>query len=1160
MSRIFGFGDRKPDKTQKGALTESKSASQAKESEPLIPKIQETSLHFSGVFILGQIERYWASSSAKNEILKQIQDILIRKKGATPKEAKQFTSTFISPFLKNLSLKELDAFKRFTSQEQVIDHYVDLINRLPENERKKAMAAQVSLSARLPYQIAKELLQFGILESLIEPKNADHFIRFLNHPQGADYINRCLKQYANSPALMKEAVNHILKAMDKNPEGVFLALSLYPSVSRMMGTRFSETNRLAYIDEWMHALVEMEYSEANNHLHSFEAFLKQAEFIQAERPKTFHPGEQPAFEELGASLTMSLTRFPILQGSATEIKDLTLPYNTQALDESIRPLFLPRDENTRSVPTLRPRTFSYPFTLSRVFRPSGTIVLEEGSDQIDFHAETDFYITNAKTGETRCLRMPLPFQGPMSKTEARKLLQLLSNCIADPRPEQFDKLYLEQGLDPAKKDLYKTIFLDWTNRAEQRLAQLIFDFNETDTQPKFFYAKRLPAVAAAIQNPDSIEDAVAAAKTKNLYRFEGHLSLLPPELQSDTHREIGELSDNVLQMASEKFVQGSAEPIVLKVPVSTEKGIEISEGKVHFEFPTPRPVGSSEREWIEVNTIIQCEGREWIRPTLYEVEKNETRSQALERLVANGVFHCDLLLAKAEFMEAHAPASLTNDFVINEAGQDIPQELLRVILRDYLQPLSLDRKEELNEFLQNGGFFYLKQLIEAQTDPTETPSNIQKQMRSALDLYKKNPVAFQQILSTYRRVSTMLEGRLSAVARFENLQTFIKMLALDSEELDSHQLSDFLARWEELLVKAEDIQNKRPVVYTLASEEGKALEEAASASLALIGSILDSSITRPIQNLVSEIMNMSIVTHLRSVQQNLNALHSPPTPQTTQMLEEEFDYSFGLCREFHLQDGLIDIYITNPKTMETRNMHMPLPIQKDLEPEMSKRLLRVLEATAMGLDRFDQAYAAEKLPPQDQERYKRVFTDWIKDVQTEMGHLIFDFNATEERPPFTFALENEAMQTALKAPEDANLAANAAKSKNIFLFNGKLSLLPPQLVEKHPRIATLSPQELDGAQLQFLGIRVTPLKFAMPTKEGSLEDADVSFETEMITIKGRPLLRVLTTIQRGDEKMARTTFYANDENAPNFKDKISGSPLFHRDLLLAKAEFMSLYA
>ncbi len=476
-------------------------------------------------------------------------------------------------------------------------------------------------------------------------------LNFLAHPSCKPYLERILK--SDDPGLVAPAMDKVIRAMQANPQEIVAAMGTYPEIARMMGSRFAESDHFRYMDSWIELAGKTDPEEFKEYFSTFKTYSEEAIRIQADRPKIYSSYDFAlSMEQLERGetniITMRAMLSPIasvsrfLDNVISEIQDSTLVSNTQMIHENIHCFLTPPDFSARTFPSLE-RRYSHSLALSREFHPDLTLYADS-EDEVDFRTSTDLAITNEKTMETRRMRLELPFSGRMTVTRARKLLMVLEETVKS--PTEFDKAYEKAGLESADKERIKKAFTEWEAKSTEELGKVLFDFNATETRPVFTYVRENPRMATAISNPRSLSNALEAASGGNIFLMKnGRLSLLPEEIPQP---KMGQIDPIELGSAVEALLKSGKADLTL--PKRLTGQIFFETGELSFSHYQEQ-VDEIQIVWLETKI---ARGSETItRKTAYILREGETASAKLEEIANSGQFERDLLLAKAEFIDAH---------------------------------------------------------------------------------------------------------------------------------------------------------------------------------------------------------------------------------------------------------------------------------------------------------------------------------------------------------------------------------------------------------------------------------------------------------------------------------------------------------------------------
>lgn len=429
----------------------------------------------------------------------------------------------------------------------------------------------------------------------------------------------------------------------------------------------------------------------------------------------------------------------------------------------------------------------------------------------------------------------------------------------------------------------------------------------------------------------------------------------------------------------------------------------------------------------------------------------------------------------------------------------------------------------------------------------------------AMAAVHKNPQGTAWVLSHTADVSFLMANRFTGSDKVEYVNTMLHWLINDPPDLFtriSKTMSDFLN-------ESKNIQSERPVFYTHAEK----LE-----LLTLfddIGFTILKHEVPLIRHVYTEIYDMTVDRNSQGIQENLARYYSLATGArpNPELKKRYADSPLSLSLEKHVPiqmlkdsdevidfNGAIDLYLTNEKTMETRSLYLPLPFKGKMTHTQARRSLELLREAINGPKAFDESYEKLKFDPQLKEEMQKTFLEWASYANQEFWKLTLDFNPTPTRPVMSYALETPAAQEALRHPLDPAKAIEVAKAKNIYLVDGRMSLLPKPLAANHPQIAQIAPSELRESVQLLKGAKTQPIALRLT----STRTAAVTLDVQLTDYRKTPAIQLNITFREGSEVHTRTTTYLLEDNQ-NMRDRLNevvASGLFERDLLLAKAEFL----
>jgi hypothetical protein len=559
-------------------LVKGEHAQQMQTEVTLLSQVQSKS-RFTHIPIVGWIEAKFVRRSVKTEYINQLEFQFINKASSQEKQRYKAIFSFLRPMLMKTHLEDLPHLEAFWNLPRGVQRFISIIEAFPSST------------------------------------------------QGLKFLS--------------QMINTVIQAVKNNPGGTQTALNHCDTVSLMIKERFSGADRVDYVHNMLHVVGFMTPEDFSKFETGLKTFVDKAREIQAERPTLYSAVDQGmrAFQEslYTEELVQVFTVLPQLAWAYAEILDMTIVTNTQTIHENLAMYTKPPSPSNRTLPNLEYR-YSRRCTTSREKRVPFHL-LQDGDNLIDASKlHTDISITNDKTMETRCLKLPLPFQGQMTQTEARVLLQLLEKTIAD--PTRFDKYYEQYKLNPDLQAERKIAFSKWVLNAEKEYGKCIFDFNATSKRPTMSYAQDTPEVQEALKNPQDQAAALKVATAKNLYRVKGQLSLLPPSLASH-HQVISTLAPQSVSQAT-NLLHGTTQGSLL-LPVTPKVTAQVTFSKKEIQF--------GETKALEVQTTFQVRGNTSSRTTVYLLKPKQTVEEKIQEISSSSLFERDLLLAKAEFIQ-----------------------------------------------------------------------------------------------------------------------------------------------------------------------------------------------------------------------------------------------------------------------------------------------------------------------------------------------------------------------------------------------------------------------------------------------------------------------------------------------------------------------------
>ena len=447
-----------------------------------------------------------------------------------------------------------------------------------------------------------------------------------------------------------------------------------------------------------------------------------------------------------------------------------------------------------------------------------------------------------------------------------------------------------------------------------------------------------------------------------------------------------------------------------------------------------------------------------------------------------------------------------------------------------------------------------------------------KRVEDVIALGKKGNTESVAAAFTYMPRVAKIIDRMKPVHQFEYLTAWVQA----GGELGADQFKDFSEKYAAHLQMIEEMQVKRPKVFEQGSKEEDKLKN----------SYFELYMGRyAVQMARFELFDLAMrdvtaIVNRQIIQYSLTAFYLEPTESIAGMntipdlrLRDATTQGvavYGLSNQigipFTLPKGedekiienfqaTTDIYITDPFSMETRSVRVPLPVNGRMTVGEARSQLQLLIEVVHNPKRFDDTYAQLRLPSEKKEELREKFTEFDRTVGIELGRALSDFNTTPQRARESSVRENPTIAAFIANPS-AQTALEAAKTKNLFLLeDGTLSLLPGKVGESHRDMGTLSPTELrDATQLLLKGSHNSiPLQ--------SPKGATLQLKTHRENIDGKlPYLIMETSITVEGKTVTRKSYYSlTGKTVKSLKQEIIDSKLFERDLLLAKAECLEKY-
>lgn len=473
-------------------------------------------------------------------------------------------------------------------------------------------------------------------------------------------------------------------------------------------------------------VLESALVKVNGMIDKFEEFVAAAEEYQRARPKIF-PNTELAKDliETQVNIISLITQAetdrihkpnkenPLLQNSVFKaITETTSSSNSQYIEETLTTMVeSTATRGPRDIPILRSaETNSY----ENVWRPTNEsfppFQLLENDDSkkifLDFSLEVDLLeppdpLTNKESMETLALRLPFPFKGEMTVTEARTLIGFVRETSDSPSALKSDEAFLnaltglsntflnepfnytyetipqaiktqleqEQGISLATlpedeafrklREYMREKISSFSLDSQMLISKGVANFNETINSenkiiPQRWVVFEQPEFKAYHETPLDPEKALGAAKTGNSFRREdGRLSLLP-----DVHEEL------------EPFVTLQCDIQIVKEELLDKKTVTIEEplGEIQNQQLTSSPLPmtltlkpyqfsseiNKDTHYLEAtfSSEIEIDGKKHtlIRKKYYTWDNDQTQEKVIDDIANSGLLERDFLLTKAKFM------------------------------------------------------------------------------------------------------------------------------------------------------------------------------------------------------------------------------------------------------------------------------------------------------------------------------------------------------------------------------------------------------------------------------------------------------------------------------------------------------------------------------
>lgn len=434
---------------------------------------------------------------------------------------------------------------------------------------------------------------------------------------------------------------------------------------------------------------------------------------------------------------------------------------------------------------------------------------------------------------------------------------------------------------------------------------------------------------------------------------------------------------------------------------------------------------------------------------------------------------------------------------------------------------------------------------------------------------EKQKLLFES-LKTLPLVNQLIGG-LSPQGKQEYVQAWIE----NANELNAEDFKQFLKQYTTHLQDAEHLQSLRPFVYDQSSPEQTKL------ALGFFEFFNEPVFQNPANRLApfdSALRDLSAIGNRQILQYSIAALYMGATDRLGQrtipiLIQRTSQYGLtnqigiplilnGPDEEMLNELPMPEVYLTNPTTMETRAVRVPLPFKYPISVGEAKKRLELLKIYLGTPKRFNKEMIAFGIPETERESLQAAFLEYDAKLAVAFGNALGDFNSTPTRSRETTARSQPATAALIQNPYSQSAAIQAAQSRNLFLLkDGTLSLLPSGPGENHRQIGTISSKEYQAAADVFSGKSKRSLTIEIPVttsdrvtlKKGGLT---LTVREEKVGDNQNLFLILETTITLEGKSTTRTTYYAAEiegKTVDQVKQEIVSSRLLERDLLLAKS-------
>lgn len=410
---------------------------------------------------------------------------------------------------------------------------------------------------------------------------------------------------------------------------------------------------------------------------AIQKFVEEAQKLQERRPGIFFIAvdeEAKDFTEAFMHLPQSavLINFEELgtfvQHFTKGIMESTAATQSQVIEENLSQTYI-SPQRTRDVPHLV-IALDESWRIAHEGHPNVQF-LSDGDNivQVDFSSE--ILMTHPETMETVVFRIPFPFTGEMTQTEARKLIAFVRYMADHPGELQDDAKFeahlpfpkdqipswliaaikKEKEIDLEKvekpyetcREYMREKILNFSKQGTLAVARGWANFNDTTHLSRGWVVREAEEFRELKDDPTSQEKAKNAAKIGNVFLLQnGQLALLPEDYRMFVGKEE---FDNLATFPSTIITQ-------VKEKLKTENSVTIGNETYAIEekqFPA-LPEARYLQFTITHTERIEGEQKTFSRTKYYPLKKNQTREAVLEEIYQTKLLERDLLIAKAQFL------------------------------------------------------------------------------------------------------------------------------------------------------------------------------------------------------------------------------------------------------------------------------------------------------------------------------------------------------------------------------------------------------------------------------------------------------------------------------------------------------------------------------